>query len=370
MISSFVNNFVTVVMFGALLLLAFVKLANPLRINRKGNFFFGLLLVMWASFWLEEISALSGINMEEGSFSFILRGLQIFTPLLLFLSIKFYSNPNYKFQQKDVKHLLIPIVFITLITVRWFSEAQNTVWGSVTTIIMLFQALFYVILSFLKIRQHRKKLVRFASSIRGKDLNWLEYILILLLSISLIAMVFSILQQENPGLIMNSANLVVVIMVAYYSIRQKEIYNIQEPQKTQLNFLEEEEDDKSSKRKLLEDNELEELKEQLTSLMTKEAPYLDSELNLVKLSEQMDLTPHQLSYTINTGFDQNFFQFVNQYRVEKAKELLLDKSHNYTILAIAFESGFNSKTSFNTTFKKMTGQTPTEFKKRQTLQRI
>jgi AraC-like DNA-binding protein len=94
-------------------------------------------------------------------------------------------------------------------------------------------------------------------------------------------------------------------------------------------------------------------------------PYLDSELNLIKLAELLQMTPHQLSYIINNGFNENFFQYVNGYRVEKAKELLVeDEMNKLSILGIAFESGFNSKTSFNTTFKKFTGQTPSEFKTR------
>jgi len=99
--------------------------------------------------------------------------------------------------------------------------------------------------------------------------------------------------------------------------------------------------------------------------MDHQKPYLDSELNLIKLAELIGITPHQLSYIVNTGFNENFFQYINTYRVEKAKELLLQEEMNkLSVLGIAFESGFNSKTSFNTTFKKITGQTPTEFKKR------
>jgi AraC-like DNA-binding protein len=72
-----------------------------------------------------------------------------------------------------------------------------------------------------------------------------------------------------------------------------------------------------------------------------------------------------MSYLINSGFGENFFQFINKYRVERAKELLnIDKLSKYSILGIAFESGFNSKTTFNTTFKKFTNQTPSEYLKR------
>jgi AraC-like DNA-binding protein len=81
----------------------------------------------------------------------------------------------------------------------------------------------------------------------------------------------------------------------------------------------------------------------------------------------MHLTPHQLSYLINIGFNENFFLFVNKYRVERVKELLINKENDHlSILGIAFESGFSSKTAFNTTFKKFTQQTPSEYKKSRT----
>jgi AraC-like DNA-binding protein len=62
----------------------------------------------------------------------------------------------------------------------------------------------------------------------------------------------------------------------------------------------------------------------------------------------------------------NFYDLVNGYRVEEAKRLLLDpKNTNYTILSVGFEAGFNSKTTFNTVFKKFTGLTPTDFRKKE-----
>src|SRR5690606_28387216 len=99
-------------------------------------------------------------------------------------------------------------------------------------------------------------------------------------------------------------------------------------------------------------------------LMELEKPYLNSELNLVKLAEQMNLSTHQLSFLINNAFGENFFNFINRYRVRKAKELLKDPDYDhFNVLVIAYESGFNSKTSFNNTFKKMTAYTPTEYRK-------
>jgi AraC-type DNA-binding domain-containing proteins len=106
------------------------------------------------------------------------------------------------------------------------------------------------------------------------------------------------------------------------------------------------------------------LKSQLTQFMLTHKPYLDPDLNLVKLAELLGTSTHRLSYIINSGFNMNFFNFINKNRIEEAKLLLLNtKMDQYSILGIAFKAGFNSKTSFNTTFKKLTNQTPSEFKK-------
>ena len=120
---------------------------------------------------------------------------------------------------------------------------------------------------------------------------------------------------------------------------------------------------KTEKRKLIEDDELVVFKSKLHDFVLNQEIYLSSDINLAALAEAMHLSTHQLSYVINNGFNQNFFQFINSYRVEKAKRLLQDpESEKLSILGIAFESGFSSKTAFNTTFKRITGQTPTQFK--------
>jgi len=86
-------------------------------------------------------------------------------------------------------------------------------------------------------------------------------------------------------------------------------------------------------------------------------------LTVVELAESVDLHPKKVSSAINTFSTKNFNQFINQYRIEEAKKLLLDPAYNtITIEALAKESGFNSKSVFNTLFKAETGQTPTSFK--------
>lgn len=104
------------------------------------------------------------------------------------------------------------------------------------------------------------------------------------------------------------------------------------------------------------------MKQRLQNHMDAERPHLDPDLTLTKLAEQLELTGNQLSQLLNVGLEQNFSEFVNRYRVEAFKELLIQpKMQHLTLLAIAFESGFNSKTVFNTFFKKITGITPKSY---------
>ena len=102
----------------------------------------------------------------------------------------------------------------------------------------------------------------------------------------------------------------------------------------------------------------------LKEFMIKNEPYLDSSLTIQNLAEQVEMPVKELSALINLYMNKHFFDFINEYRIEKAKEILKDPSKKeLTILEILYEVGFNSKSSFSTSFKKYTGTTPTDFRK-------
>lgn len=105
------------------------------------------------------------------------------------------------------------------------------------------------------------------------------------------------------------------------------------------------------------------IRKQLLDLMEKEKPYLQMGLTLNELSSMMAVSPHHLSQVINEKLNQSFFDFVNGYRVGEAKRLLVSpQSSHLTILGIAMDAGFSSKSSFYTAFKKTAGVTPSAFK--------
>lgn len=104
--------------------------------------------------------------------------------------------------------------------------------------------------------------------------------------------------------------------------------------------------------------------DQLLQYMLVEKPYLDSDLTAVNLAKSLNFTRHQLSHILNEQLGKNFYDFINGYRVDAFKTKLQDPSFAaYSILGLALESGFKSKSSFNAIFKKVTGMTPSQYRK-------
>lgn len=111
--------------------------------------------------------------------------------------------------------------------------------------------------------------------------------------------------------------------------------------------------------------QLDQFEKELAALMDGAKPYLEPQLSRQQLAQQLGLPPKGLSRLINERFGQNFSDFVNSYRVAEFKRLAGRQDNQHlTLLALAFEAGFNSKTTFNTAFKKQTGLTPAEYKQR------
>ena len=117
------------------------------------------------------------------------------------------------------------------------------------------------------------------------------------------------------------------------------------------------------KKQLKKDPEAIKIYKTIKTLMIEDELFLNSKISLVLLANELNITPRFLSKIINEFEQINFPEFINGYRIEKAKKLILDpKMKNYTIEAIATEAGFTNKMTFNRTFKKKTSLTPSEYK--------
>ncbi|MCF8308738.1 MAG: helix-turn-helix domain-containing protein [Bacteroidales bacterium] len=161
----------------------------------------------------------------------------------------------------------------------------------------------------------------------------------------------------TDGLFLSLA--IFIILVGYFGLKQQEIFRTHNPEK----FITEPKEKKYAGSALTEAEE-KQIGEKLTGYMKREKPYLNPDLNLPRLADELGIKSHNLSQVINDKMETNFFEFINRHRVEEVKAKMTNPDYsNYSLLGIAFESGFNSKSAFNRVFKNITGHTPTQYKK-------
>lgn len=225
----------------------------------------------------------------------------------------------------------------------------------------------YLFLSFRALRQHETYILTKFSYVENISLGWLNRFLwgniILWLAFLCFEVVGSHVLQIVPkeiGLI--PGFLVMVALVLYLGIEglQQRFFfteEINEP------GVEPEEDaDKKYQSSGLAPDRAETYLRKLQLYMDTQKPYLEPKITIGELAELTEIPVNYLSQVINDRLGQNFFDFINSYRVREFQHLLQQpEAEQYTLLSLAHEAGFNSKSTFNAIFKKYTGQTPSEY---------
>jgi AraC-like DNA-binding protein len=208
----------------------------------------------------------------------------------------------------------------------------------------------YQIWSVVLLQRHRKNIVNQFSDIEKRDLNWLRILVWGMAAIWLV-----VLLDVNDFYDFLTVNFFVFVM-GFFGIKQIAVY----PEKQTVKV-----EDKEKKKYLksgLKKDVSEELYQKLTQLMEQKKLYTKNDLLINDLATEFDVHPNYLSQVINEKEGRNFYEFVNHYRLEEFKRLIaIPKNRQLTLLSLAFECGFNSKSSFNRYFKKSTGQTPSQY---------
>lgn len=250
-------------------------------------------------------------------------------------------------------------------SIPYFMNGQSRGMLDFLTFPMAVVPVVYIVLCFLALKKYQKKLPEYYSALEKISLNWLKYILvsliILFISVSLIIALGSKLKSIPPDKIFKIVAVIqslYVWCIIFFSLRQSLIFNQQVIMDDSAADKEDIKTDSKDKTRSAE------ISERLLMFMETERPYLDEELSLQKLSLLVNISAHRLSEVINQDLNTNFYRLINAYRVEEVKRKLRNPEFDkYSILGIAFESGFNSKSTFNKIFKEETGMTPSEFKK-------
>jgi AraC-like DNA-binding protein len=237
----------------------------------------------------------------------------------------------------------------------------------VSFILIIFSGITYVVWSFILLRNHKKNISNQFSYSEKINLVWLRNL------IYGIGLIWLFVIFGNDKLLFSTAVLF-VFFIGYFGINQVGIFTKKMP------FIEDSISYQNKKNEIYDSERIEDIKplkyvksglnseaafelyELLKIRMSEEKFYINPELTLTELAQKLEIHPNNLSQVINTFEEKNFYDYINFKRVEHFTALIsLPENRKFTILSLAFECGFNSKSSFNKYFKKVTHLTPSEY---------
>lgn len=356
-------------------LFSLISFVNPVKVNNIANRWFSLFLF---SVGCSLLNVIIYEAKAERSYTQLIAFNELSRFAMapaLYLSILHFTSPHKAFKRQECLHFIpfllffcfmAPVAFMaggsTWVNTRVLPSVINTIMAFTMFVSIKAQMLIYWIQAWRKLKQHEKNIRVINSNTGEVSLNWLKYLLLGIGFMLAIWYVSIFLQLGFMRIYAPIGYLAGSLFIFYFLLAQKEIYPFDEPDLEDISTIIKEKSENNAVRKRVPDERSNELKNKLEHLMQNEKLYLDNELSLPQLAREMAVSTHELSYLLNENFGINFFQFVNKYRVEEVKRLMLSEKHRHlNILGIAFSAGFNSKTTFNTTFKKETGIAPSQF---------
>lgn len=289
---------------------------------------------------------------------------------LLFLYIKALTSSEKRFGKREFLHFipfalcflyLLPYYFqsgeakLAHLRAEYYQESLG-LWYYIRSIFFVVQFLFYLILTAFMLVRYSRKVGQQSSSGERDVLFKIRFFVVASLILWVgVLLRLTIDQSAASNLLVPFGASVLVYAMGYLEMRRPAVVSTNK---------EEQPSAKKYEKSTLTPERAERYLNRLRQFMDQEKPFTDGDLTIQKLSEKLAIPAHHLSQTINERLGQTFSDFINSYRVEEAKRWLLDpaKKH-YSVLAIAEEVGFNSKSSFNAVFKKHVQMTPSEFRK-------
>lgn len=345
--------------------------------HKLSNSLFAIFLIITAIDTCEPLYNLTvngptNLGMLRNTFAF----LQIPVFYLYVLSV---SYSDFKLKPKHLIHLL-PFVLATVILlprfylvdtaskINFIINRQNMIEIPFNHILFHVQFLVYITAVFILLRKAKKLYLENNAGAHINSYNWLFQFTVVLTFFYLIVFLKNIFKfSDYPhisewikiGLLVSQ--LFIICWYLFKALNNPSLFrNIDSKLKLVSDIILEE---KNSETQTISEKEYQEDLLKLKKYMVEEKPFLNPSLTIQEVSAAIGIPVRNLSVLINHKLGQHFYDFVNGYRIEHAMEILKDATKNkVTILEILYEVGFNSKSSFNTAFKKHTGSTPTSYR--------
>jgi AraC-like DNA-binding protein len=311
-----------------------------------------------------------------------------FTMPLLYLYILSVIYSDFSLKGKHLIHCIPFIINAVVFIPRYYAVDFDEKWiflnandiermpeVKISYLLIHSQIAFYLIASFLAIRKYKNLLLENYSNASMFSHKWMFQLILIIAIESVVAgikNVFMFLHIEKVyyyTLLLTALMMLgIVCWLVLKALQSPQLFrgidsNLQLVRTLikESNLVDTNPDQSSTKK----DAEIQEKIDMLEKFMIDQKLYLDASLTMYDLSKHLNMPVRELSLLINHDLDQHFFDFVNGYRIRQAMEMLRDPDKKeYTVLEILYDVGFNSKSSFNTAFKKLTRLTPTEYRLR------
>lgn len=299
---------------------------------------------------------------------------------LLFLYLRGLTSREWKFERKDFLHFIpFGLCLIYLLPYYFQNRAAKTraisleyigsleQWYYIRSALFFIQFLVYLVLVVLAVIQYSRK-IKQRTLPRDKAVSSEVQFFVIASAILWVAAVLRYAINPPGGNLLVPLGASIVIYGMGYLRMRRPISPSREVSGELANEESSDETPSSASAKKYERSTLtpergDRYLNRLMQCMKEEEPFTDGELTLQKLAEGLSIPPHHLSQVINERLGQTFSDFINSYRIEEAKRRLLNPAYKHlSLLGIAVDVGFNSKSSFNSVFKKHTNMTPSEFR--------
>ncbi len=333
---------------------------NRINLNADrwlGTFYY-LMACMFTQLFLE------GFHVENGILIHLLELPRWAIFPSLYIAVSYLVKPaldNRKFVIHFVPFLIFLLFSIIYLIPGFFNSSiqppRLPSWIQLIVRYFFFvQIVFYWFACFRLYNNHQKNIQLLSSYTEKIDMLWLKYLLFTLFFLT--AVRFLTFTSTSIISIAPIIYFIGLIILSYFTLTQRSIYLAEE----YPNIDKDAEIIKKEPEGRLTQQQLDEIKAFVLAKTIDEKLYLDPTLTLSSLSVHLGVSSHDLSYVLNKGLEKNFYLFINEMRAQEAERLLLSKeAKQWDMLGIAIRSGFNSKTTFYSTFKKTTGLTPKEF---------